>query len=63
LLTPSQLELIPIGTQLSCIDRLNYVKGKDYLDNDTRFGYTAYGIIDPFNTLDKELLTILLLAM
>lgn len=62
LVTPYQLSLVPDGTKMHCIDGSTVIKGKDYIDADTRGGYTAYGFIDPEKTLDKELLTILLLA-
>lgn len=35
---------IPDGTELVCIDGTKVIKGKDYIDNDTRGGYLAYGI-------------------
>jgi hypothetical protein len=36
----------------------NYTKGKDHLDDDTRFGYTAYGVKDPWNHSLKDLFLI-----
>lgn len=62
LLTPRQFELVPDGMELVSINGNRAVKGRDYIDDDTRANYLAYGFIDPYNTLDKELLTMLLLA-
>jgi hypothetical protein len=44
LLTPEQLKDIQDGTELVSIGGRRVVVGKDYIDNDTRFGYLAYGI-------------------
>lgn len=49
----SQMELIqldelknyPDGTTFKCINGSLVTKGKDYIDDDTRGGYIAYGII------------------
>ena len=49
LFTPEELARIPDGTILTSINNINYIKGKDYIDDDTRFGYTAYGVKDPWN--------------
>jgi len=45
LLTPAELERIPNGTVLTCIDGTTAVKGRDYIDDDTRAGHIAYGIL------------------
>ena len=45
LLTQSELDALPEGTEVICIDGTKLIKGKDYLDNDTRFGYLAYGLL------------------
>ena len=44
LLTPEEYAELPDGTMLLCIDDETYIKGKDYIDNDTRYGYLAYGL-------------------
>lgn len=36
---------IPNGTELYDIFGKKYIKGKDYIDNDTRGGYLAFGIL------------------
>lgn len=45
LITKSELDALPDGTEvIRCIDGEKLIKGKDYLDNDTRFGYLAFGL-------------------
>ena len=46
---------LPDGIELESISGNKKVKGKDYIDMDTRFGHIAYGIRDPFNHALKEL--------
>lgn len=58
LFTPEELDRIPDGTVLSCINGKNYIKGKDHIDDDTRFGHTAYGVKDPWNHPLKDLFLI-----
>ena len=43
LFTPAELEQIPSGTVLECIDGSFVTKGVDEIDTDTRFGHTAFG--------------------
>ena len=45
LLTQSELDALPNGTEVICIDGNTLVKGKEYLDEDTRFGFLAYGLL------------------
>ena len=56
LLTPSEYAMLPDGFVLTCIDGEECTKGVDYIDNDTRFGHLAYGVIDPANHPDSKLL-------
>ena len=56
LFTPEELEKIPEGTVLTCINE--GIKGKDYVYIDTRYGYTAYGVKDPWNHSLKDLFLI-----
>lgn len=49
LFTPEEYEQLPDGIELTCIDNTTSIKGKDYIDMDTRFGYTAFGVKDPWN--------------
>lgn len=56
--TPEELARIPEGTVLTCINEKNYTKGKDHLDDDTRYGHTDYGVKDPWNHSLKNLFLI-----
>jgi len=49
LVTQEEFDALPMGTELTCINNKKVVKGKDYIDNDTRFGYLAYGISQKTN--------------
>lgn len=62
LLTPSEFEQLPDGVVLTCIDDSTVVKGKDHIDDDTRFGYLAFGIIDPMSHPEAELFTKFMLS-
>ena len=42
-ITPNQFRSLPEGAELDCIDGTTAVKGKDYIDDDTRAGLLAYG--------------------
>lgn len=44
LLTVEELDEIPYGAVLHDIAGKTYINGTDYIDRDTRFGVTAYGI-------------------
>lgn len=46
-----QLPIIPDGTKLICIDGTEVVKGIDWIDDDTRGGYLAYGTLKPLPDL------------
>ena len=43
LITAKELEKLPTGTELVCIDGSKKVVGIDYIDDDTRGGFLAYG--------------------
>lgn len=43
LLTPAEFDALPDGATLYSIHGERKVKGIDYIDNDTRFGFLAYG--------------------
>ena len=62
LLSVDEYNQLPNGTVLDCIDGKQYTKGKDYIDLDTRFGHTAFGVIDPNNHPEAELFTKLMLS-
>ena len=43
LVTLEEYNNLPNGTKLICIDGKKVTKGKNFIDNDTRFGFIAYG--------------------
>lgn len=43
LVTPAEFARLPDGMELTAIDGEKVIKGKDWIDNDTRFGHMAYG--------------------
>ena len=43
LLTPKEYEQVPNGTPFECISGQQVIKGIDYIDQDSRFGYIAFG--------------------
>lgn len=43
LITPEELATLPAGTVLGSISGQTVEVGKDSIDNDTRFGFLAYG--------------------
>ena len=43
LITPEQFQQLPDGTELTSISGEKKVKGQDKVDQDTRFGYLAFG--------------------
>jgi hypothetical protein len=55
LLTLDEFNKLPDGIVLECIDGSFVTKGKDYIDDDTRFGYLAFGIRNPAQHELKEL--------
>ena len=55
LLTLDEFNKLPDGIELECIDGSFVIKGKDYIDDDTRFGHLAFGIRNPTQHEHKEL--------
>lgn len=45
LLTPEEFAALPDGEVLTCIDDTTAVKGVDDIDDDTRGGHLAYGVV------------------
>lgn len=43
LITLEEFERLPDGFELTCIFGKKYIKGKDEIDMDVRFGHLAYG--------------------
>jgi hypothetical protein len=62
LLTPDELTKIPDGTVLECINGKKYTVGIDIIDDDTRFGYLAYGVRNPFNHEHKDIFLLMAIA-
>lgn len=46
LLTPDELKWLPEGVELRCIAGDTVIKGRDYIDLDTRGGFISFGITD-----------------
>jgi len=61
LFTPKEFELLPDGIELESIGGRKSVKGKDYIDQDIRGGYLAYGIRSPATHKNADLFLIFLL--
>lgn len=57
LLKPEEFEQLPDGTELKSISGDRVVKGQDYIDQDVRFGYLAFGVENPFEHAQSELFT------
>ena len=55
LLTPEEFAQLPDGTELESISGNVKIKGKDVIDQDTRWGYLAFGVVDPWNHPLKDL--------
>jgi len=49
LFTPEEFHKLPDGIELVSINGNKAIKGKDYIDQDTRFGYLAYGVMFPWD--------------
>lgn len=54
LLTPEQFRKLPDGTEVISILGERMTKGVDYIDDDTRGGFMAYGLEDPLVEALKE---------
>lgn len=58
LFTPEEIRQLPDGIELQSIMGDVKIKGKDEIDLDTRFGHTAWGVIDLWNHPQKDLFLI-----
>lgn len=59
LFTPEELKQLPDGIELTSINRKTLIKGEDTIQwDDVRFGYTAYGVTDPWNHPLKDIFLI-----
>ena len=52
LLSPEEFKQLKNGTMLVSINGVEAVKGIDFIDQDTRFGYLAYGLTQEM--VDKQ---------
>ena len=57
LFTPNEFNYLPDGIELRSIRGDKVIKGKDYIDDDVRFGHIAFGVEDPLNHPEAELFT------
>jgi len=55
LLTLEEYNQLPDGVELTSIGNNRLIKGRDVIDTDQRWGYLAYGIVDPWNHPLKDL--------
>lgn len=55
LFTKEEFKKLPDGITLKSVTNRTVVKGRDYIDLDTRGNHIAYGVVDPFNHKEKHL--------
>lgn len=55
LFTVEEFSKLPDGIELWSTTGGNVVKGKNYIDLDTRGNHIAYGVSDPWNHKEKNL--------
>jgi hypothetical protein len=60
--TKEEFDRLPDGMEFTAIDGETAIKGKDYIDMDTRFGHLAYGVKDIWNHPQKHLFLIFKLS-
>lgn len=58
LFTPKEFAQLPDGIELESISGDIKTKGRDDIDQDTRFGYLAWGVRDPLNHEHQHLFTV-----
>jgi hypothetical protein len=58
LFTPEEFKQLPDGTEVKSVRGNIKVKGKDIINIDTRYGYTPWGVKDPWNHPLKDLFLI-----
>jgi hypothetical protein len=61
LLTPKEFDQLPDGTELACINGNQVIKGQDHIDRYTIYGHLAYGIKNPRQHKESELLAVFML--
>jgi hypothetical protein len=62
LFTEKEFEQLPDGIELETIGGKFKVKGQDTIDLDTRMGYLAFGVRNPFEHEHKDLFLLFTLA-
>lgn len=62
LFTPEEFTKLPDGIKLTSISKKTFTKGIDYIDQDTRFGHLAFGVIDPWNHPERDLFLTFILS-
>jgi len=55
LFTTEEFNKLPDGIELISITGEKAIKGKDYIDMDSRYGYIAYGVENPLHHPESEL--------
>ncbi len=61
LFSPEEFDRLPDGFEVKDIMGETAIKGKDYIDRDTRGGWLAYGVDNPKTHPQAELLTKIIL--
>lgn len=62
LLTPEEFKKLPEGTVVHSVNNSTSVVGRDKFDDDTRAGYLAYGIKEPFSPEMEKIFIMLSLS-
>lgn len=55
LFTPEEFVQLPDGIELTSIQDEKFIKGKDKIDMDTRYGHMAFGVKNPWEHELKDL--------
>jgi hypothetical protein len=62
LFNEKEFNQLPDGIELESIGGKVKIKGQDTIDNDTRFGYLAFGVRNPFEHEHKDLFLLFVLG-
>ena len=63
LFTPEEYAHLPDGFELESINGRKLIKGKDYIDMDTRFNCLAYGVRNPSSHPDADTILKVMLSV
>lgn len=55
LFTKKEFSQLPDGIELKSVTNRIVVKGRDFIDLDTRGNHISYGVVDPWNHKEKHL--------